>query len=110
MQNNSVSSILVRGFSTNRIYKAHKKHPKYRVFFFIEILDFFINDISKRKATPIKPLAHAITLEGSGMYLTKIPIVPKIVIARISLARASPKEGVSFDPFMCIPAFYKTVL
>ena len=79
-------------------------------FFFMslkEMFVFFIKVMSKRNATPTKPLTQAMTLEGRGIYFTKIPIVPNIVIARMSFVRARPKEAEFFVEFICIPAFLK---
>ena len=39
----------------------------------------------RRKIVASTPLTRAIILEGSGMYLTKTPMVPKVTIAVIIL-------------------------
>ena len=72
---------------------------------FQEIFDFFRKVTSKRKATPTKPRTQAITLEGRGIYLTKMPMVPKMVIARISFARARTTESEEFVGFILDTCF-----
>ena len=84
--------------------KAPEINNKIRFFLISlkEIFDFFIRVTSKRKATPTKPLTQAITLEGRGMYLTKIPMVPKMVMAKINFPLARATESVFLFVFMYV--------